>query len=211
MSLPDDLSDDELLSAVFDGETPDDVSSTVLGDPEFSARLEAFATIRAEMRDFSVPTSLLDELRAVALTTVDTPESAPPIRLRRRGSTRPWLGAAAAVTVLVASVGFVLARDQTPTPEDATSRPASTSAGAAAAEFHTGASGAAIASDAKTTKAAPAAGPAQLGALRTVEALAAAYRALSSGTGSTATTDSAAAPAINRCGTAVAEIGRAHV
>jgi hypothetical protein len=119
MNTPDELPEDELVSAVLDGEADDATRARVAADPALGERLDTFRAIGAELHEFTIPDGLLDELRRTALdiTALET-TAAPPARVvaapvfdlsarrSRRAKAAKWLTAAAAVVVLIAAIGF---------------------------------------------------------------------------------------------------------
>lgn len=114
MNPPDDLPEDELVSAVLDGEADDAMRAQVAADPTLHTRLATFAGLRADLHDVVIPTDLLDALR---LTVLDATAPATPVprtapvfdlsaRRARRSKAAGWISAAAAAVVLIAAIGL---------------------------------------------------------------------------------------------------------
>ena len=209
MILPDDLPDDEVVSAVLDGAATDATRRSVAADPTLAARLAMFGALGDEMRDVTAPDDLLDQLRGatVAAFAREAPATLS-ARRRPRLATRPWVAAAAAAVVLVAGIGLVTARGPGGSSTEDASR--ASTAGQAAAAFTEGpttdlaGSGATGSGTLPSAKAAgvPERAPTNLGAVATLEALAATYRAQVTRAGPAG---AAGAPPIARCGPPVAE------
>lgn len=120
MTTHPDPRDDEIVSAVLDGEATEAERERVAADPALRARLDEFAAVRARV---AAPVAALDELTARRLVTTAVesgpsgdapaagPSGAPPSHAHpwwRRSA--GWVGSAAAVVAVVAGVS-VLAGD----------------------------------------------------------------------------------------------------
>ena len=183
MNVPDDLPDDLVVSAVLDGAATDATRRSVAADPVLAARLAVFGALRDEMRDVAASDDLLDQLRTAAV-------------------------------VLIAGIGLFTSRGPGgPSAEDASR---SSTAGPATAAFTERATadvagtGAAGAGTLPTAKAAgvPESAPANLGAVASLDALAATYRVQVTRNGAakaTGATGATGAPPTTGCGTPVAE------
>ena len=105
--------DDELASAVLDGEATAEERARADADPRLQARVEALASVRdALAAPVPVPDATRDELIAAALSALDPPVVAPVVSFRqseRRHRVMQTLSAAA-VVVLVAAIGVALSR-----------------------------------------------------------------------------------------------------
>lgn len=114
MNEPDDLPEDELVSAVLDDEADDAMRARVAAEPALHERLTTFAGLRDDLRAVAIPTEMLDAMRlAVLETTTATaalPRTAPVFDLSARRARRTkaagWIGAAAAAVVLIAAIGL---------------------------------------------------------------------------------------------------------
>ncbi len=208
MILPDDLPDDEVVSAVLDGAATDATRRSVAADAALATRLAMFGALRDEIRSVASPDDLLDQLRATAVAAFarETPVT-PSAQRRPRPATRQWVAAAAAV--LVAGVGLFTLRGPSGSSTDDASR--ASTAGQAVATFTerptadlagSGATGTGTLPSAKAAGALERV-PTNLGAVATLDALAATYRAKV--TRAAGTAEAAGAPPIARCGTPVAE------
>ncbi len=204
MTTPESLPDDELVSSVLDDEADDIERARVAADPALAERLDAFHDVRAQMRDITIPTELLDSLRATALdtTAAERPVTAPVFdlsaRRARRTNAARWVSAAAAAVVLIAAIGLAGRDGDDSSSGDAsmtavfgegstgsTGSRESATAGAAGSSPDLGAStGASAAAGGDTSKkagtgstAAPSAPLSDLGTFVDLDALRAAYRA----------------------------------
>lgn len=138
--------DDELVSAVLDGEATVDEVARVEGDPELAARLERFRAVRDDLSVGSPPPEQVDDHVAAALAgfgadadhvgdidhgdgtiTPLSPERHG--RPSRSGSDQPWyrrapLGAAAAVAAVLVGLGVLTQVDLGGDPDDTVAGPA---------------------------------------------------------------------------------------
>jgi hypothetical protein len=158
--------DDELVSAVLDGEAGDDERARVEGDPVLRARLEELRSVRRAVAAAPPPPDPVARERALAAAlqgwteAADVPTAKPvpvpappaPIPLVGRRRSRAWIGAAAVAAVALGLVGGLVATRSDRSGSD------STDTGAAIAEADTGAEPDEAASDqtlaAATTEAA---------------------------------------------------------
>ena len=226
MNVPDDLPDDEVVSAVLDGAATEATRRSVAADPVLAARLAVFGALRDEMRDVAASDDLLDQLRTAAVASF---AGEPPVKraaqrrprlATRQWATRQWVAAAAAAVVLVAGIGLFTSRGPGGSSAEDASR--SSTAGPATAAFTeratadlagTGATGAGTLPTAKAAGV-PESAPANLGAVASLDALAATYRAqvtrngaakATQATQATGATQAAGAPPTTGCSTPVAE------
>jgi hypothetical protein len=173
----------ELASALLDGTLPDEAAAAARRDPAVMTRLAQLEQARDRVRDVPPPPiEARDAMLAAALDAYDTAQAEPPVSeleaLRRaRGERRQapprWLGAAAAVALVLAGVGVVAVLAQQSADQDdqasVTAADEATQAGgsgedsSASDDAETGAA-APEAQDAPTTAASRTA-PAQLGEL----------------------------------------------
>lgn len=119
----DDLTDDELVAAVLDGEATDEQVAAVEADPRLAARLTSFRSVQTELRaaaaEVAVPlTAGADDRIAAALagfsqgsedatTTLERPTPLTARRpVRRQRHLSVLAGAAAAIVLVVAVVGL---------------------------------------------------------------------------------------------------------
>ena len=189
--------DDELVTAVLDGEATDDEVARVRRDPALAARLaeleavaDAVATPVAPLDDAVVDDLVAralavadadrpgdDEVPAGATDPADRPGAVVDLAARRRRTT--WLVAAAVAVIALVGIPLALAADDEPTPQFAAVGSAVAGGGAA------------------TDAAADAAGPAE-------ESLTAEEEAARSGALPTTVAPSAAAPTAGAATTSVA-------
>ena len=170
----------ELASALLDGTLPDEAAAAARRDPAVMARVAQLEQARDRVRDVPLPpVEARDAMLAAALDAFDAALPAPPVsdlqaRRRDRGERRHaprWLGAAAAVALVLAGVGAVAILGQQS--EDHANESALTAAdesggGDSAQERASGdqsEAGAAVPQAPATTAGAPGAVPAQLGDL----------------------------------------------
>jgi hypothetical protein len=105
----------ELASALLDGTLPDGAAAAARRDPAVMARLAQLERARDRVRDLPPPVEGRDAMLAAALEAFDTAPPASPVsdlqaRRRARGERRQaprWLGAAAAMALVLAGVGVV--------------------------------------------------------------------------------------------------------
>jgi hypothetical protein len=113
--MTDDDDRTELASALLDGTLPDEAAAAARRDPAVMARLAQLELARDRVRDVPPPVEGRDAMLAAALEAFDTAPPASPVsdlkaRRRARGEPRQvprWLGAAAAVALVLAGVGAV--------------------------------------------------------------------------------------------------------
>ena len=170
----------ELASALLDGTLPDEAAAAARRDPAVMARVAQLEQARDRVRDVPLPpVEARDAMLAAALEAFDAAPPASPVsdlqaRRRDRGERRHaprWLGAAAAVALVLAGVGAVAILGQQS--EDHANESALTAAdesggGDSAQERASGdqsEAGAAVPEAPATTAGAPGAAPAQLGDL----------------------------------------------
>lgn len=109
------IPDDEIVSAVLDGEASPEEVERVASDPVLSARLEQMRQVSAVVGEPVTPLDELSRRRLVdraldAAALPGTPGSlAPPARARRFGFNPSVVGAAAAVALLALFGGLVIA------------------------------------------------------------------------------------------------------
>jgi hypothetical protein len=104
--------DDELVSAVLDGEATPDERARVEGDPVLRARLEEFASVRDLIGGPVAPPDQMTKARAIAAAKASRPQPLPPrVVARRRQSEAPRvLAVAAAIVVCLAGLGFLVSQ-----------------------------------------------------------------------------------------------------
>ncbi|MGY6500778.1 MAG: hypothetical protein ACXIVQ_07815 [Acidimicrobiales bacterium] len=131
MNAPFDPHDDEIVSAVLDGEATEDERARVMADPTMSARLAELTAVRDLVAEPVVPLDELTSRRLVA-TALDRADAAaspePATAAPQQPATRPWWqrsagwvgSAAAAVAVVVglANLATVGGGDDTATAGD---------------------------------------------------------------------------------------------
>jgi hypothetical protein len=105
--------DDELVSAVLDGEATAEERARVEADPVLSARLEEFAAVRDQVAEPVQPWSGADRERAIAAAKAavrhhraEPVGTVRPLR-RRQGEVPRFLAVAAAVLFVLLGIGFV--------------------------------------------------------------------------------------------------------
>ena len=106
----------ELASALLDGTLPEEAAAAARRDPAVMARLAQLEQARDRVRDLPpAPIEARDAMLAAALDAFDTAPAESPVsdldarrRARgQRGQAPRWLGAAAAVALVLAGVGVV--------------------------------------------------------------------------------------------------------
>jgi hypothetical protein len=100
--------DDELVSAVLDGEATPDERARVQADPALSARLGEFAAVRDRVAEPLPPADETARERAVAAAKVAVRHQAPVVPLRPRRDVPRFLAVAAAVLVVLLGVGLLV-------------------------------------------------------------------------------------------------------
>jgi hypothetical protein len=105
--------DDELVSAVLDGEATAEERARVEGDPVLSARLQEFAAVRDQVAEPVRTWSGADRERAIAAAKAAVRHHRPeergnvrPLR-RRQGEIPRFLAVAAAVLFVLVGIGFL--------------------------------------------------------------------------------------------------------
>jgi hypothetical protein len=104
--------DDELVSAVLDGEATPDERARVAADPLLRARLEEFAAVRELIGGPVAPPDQMTKARAIAAAKASRPHPLPPrVVARRRHSEAPRiLAVAAAIVFCLAGLGFLVSQ-----------------------------------------------------------------------------------------------------
>ena len=113
--------DDELASAVLDGEATAEERARADADPRIGARVEELASVRDSLAaPVLVADATRDELIAAALRALDPPVVAPVAAFRQSARRRRVMQtlSAAAVVVLVAAIGVALSRSLDDTSSD---------------------------------------------------------------------------------------------
>ena len=173
----------ELASALLDGTLPDEAAAAARRDPAVMARLAQLEHARDRVRDVPPSVEGRDAMLAAALEAFDTAPPASPVsdlqaRRRARGERRQaprWLGAAAAVALVLAGVGAVALLGQQSTDHDESASELTTADDASGADDSADAESSSAEAEAgeaapeapATTPVAPPTAPAQLGDLGT--------------------------------------------
>jgi hypothetical protein len=102
--------DDDLVSAVLDGEATADERAQVEADPVLTARLAEFAAVRDQVAAPVPEQDHLDRERAIDAAKVAIRHQAPVVALRSRSELPRFLAVAAAVLLVFVSIGFLASR-----------------------------------------------------------------------------------------------------
>ena len=105
--------DDDLVSAVLDGEATEDERARVAADPVLAARLAEFAAAADQVAALVAPRAAADRDRAITAAVAERPRRDDVVVAMRgppRGHSQHILAVAAAVLVVLLAAGFLIAQ-----------------------------------------------------------------------------------------------------